>query len=117
MWYLDINDTTKEFKTLDTAKAEFHANRLTANKVRLYDSNHNLLMAAPVNGAVVREGDSVRVAKEDSHPPGDNWPEHDFIVIEVIGGTITGVSSNGPFAGEYGELEFDQVLYVERNLE
>ena len=44
----------------------------------------------------------------------DDVPEHDFEVHTVEYGHVTGVALTGPFAGEYGEPDFDQIVSVNR---
>ncbi len=52
----------------------------------------------------LREGDVVVIKA------GDDWPEHLFRVQDVYEDCVTGYSITGPFAGEYGEPEFDLIL-------
>ena len=45
----------------------------------------------------------------------EDWPEHLFRVDFVFEDCVGGYSLTGPFAGEYGEPEFDLILRVERS--
>jgi len=44
----------------------------------------------------------------------DEAPEHDFEVHSIEDGHVTGVALTGPFAGEYGEPEFGQIVRINR---
>jgi hypothetical protein len=52
----------------------------------------------------IKPGDIVRIAAFD------DIPEHDFEVLSVEDGCITGIALSGPLAGEYGEPDLDLVL-------
>jgi hypothetical protein len=40
----------------------------------------------------------------------DDVPEHDFEVLTVEEDHVTGIALTGPFAGQYGEPEFDLIV-------
>ncbi|WP_114966929.1 hypothetical protein [Alkalilacustris brevis] len=40
----------------------------------------------------------------------DDVPEHDFEVLTVEEDRVTGIALTGPFAGHYGEPEFDLIV-------
>jgi hypothetical protein len=42
----------------------------------------------------------------------EDWPEHLFRIDYVFDDCVGGYSLTGPFAGEYGEPDFDLVLRV-----
>lgn len=52
----------------------------------------------------IKPGDVVRIAAFD------DVPEHDFEVLTVEEDHVTGIALSGPFAGHYGEPEFDQIV-------
>ena len=42
----------------------------------------------------------------------DDVPEHVFVIYTIEDGYVTGMALTGPFAGEYGEPDFELVLRV-----
>lgn len=52
----------------------------------------------------IKPGDIVRIAAFD------DVPEHEFEVLTVEEDHVTGIALSGPFAGHYGEPEFDLIV-------